>query len=580
VPERELHDRVSHRTAALLALAVGLAGGCGGRPPAYNVLLISLDTVRRDALGCYGASPVHAPGISPTPVLDDLARQGVRMLEAYAPSSWTLPSHLSLMTGEPPLVHGVETEVGTLDPSSPTLAEILRQHGYRTFGIYSAPYLEPHWGFGRGFDRYDAAYAPDVVTASERAAAVRTAVEAAAAAGDWKRYESLKREQVERDRELGKAAEVAVTSDQITAAVVREIEATASDPRPWFLFAHFFDPHCDYVPPPPYDTRFDPDYTGSATGEGCLTGAWVGGPDPDHPGGFIRVISDRDLEHVEALYEGEVAWVDAHVGTILRALDAAGLARTTLVIVVSDHGEEFFEHGKLGHRQTLYEEVVRIPMLLRLPAALPAGTSVPGVVALTDVLPTVLDVLGLPAPETPGARSFLPLIRGREAPEERTALFRLVMMYAGDVESDLDAGNPVTLRQVTVQDAFRRGPLKITRARSWPQFPADAPPALAAVFAQEAAAQYGREQLRWIDVARFPDERDGAHSTAFADPAPRAALGAFRAEYEALVGLRRHRTSPLPESVRRNLESLGYVDRGPGPAFPEPDVVLPPPGAR
>jgi arylsulfatase A-like enzyme len=117
-----------------MALAVGLAGGCGGPPPAYNVLLISLDTVRRDALGCYGASPVHAPGISPTPALDDLARQGVRMLDAYAPSSWTLPSHLSLMTGEPPLVHGVETEVGTLDPSSPTLAEILRQHGYRRSG--------------------------------------------------------------------------------------------------------------------------------------------------------------------------------------------------------------------------------------------------------------------------------------------------------------------------------------------------------------------------------------------------------------------------------------------------------------
>jgi len=98
------------------------------------------------------------------------------------------------------------------------------------------------------------------------------------------------------------------------------------------------------------------------------------------------------------------------------------------------------------------------------------------------------------------------------------------------------------------------------------------------VFAQEAAAQYAREQLRWIDVARFPDEREAAQSTAFADPAPRAALAAFRAQYEALVGLRRHRTSPLPESVRRNLESLGYVDRGPGPVFPEPDVVLPPPG--
>ena len=92
------------------------------RPTPYNVLFISLDTVRQDVLGCYGRRPRHAPGISPSPALDELARSGVRMVDAYAPSSWTLPSHLSMMTGRPPLVHGVETEVGTLDPASPTMA--------------------------------------------------------------------------------------------------------------------------------------------------------------------------------------------------------------------------------------------------------------------------------------------------------------------------------------------------------------------------------------------------------------------------------------------------------------------------
>jgi arylsulfatase A-like enzyme len=565
------------RAAVTVVLLLVLAVCCrrAPRPTPYNVLLISLDTVRQDVLGCYGRHPRHAPTVSPSPALDQLARDGVQMVDAYAPSSWTLPSHLSLMTGQPPLVHGVETEVGTLDPSIPTLAEILKRHGYRTAGVYSAPYLEPHWGFGRGFDEYRAAYAPDVVAASDRAAQIRAEVAKVAAAAEWARYDALKREEVQVVADLNKRSETAITSDAVTAAATAEIEDLARDGSPWFVFAHFFDPHCDYVPPPPYDKRFDPDYTGSATGEGCLGGDWVGRRDPDRPGGLIREIGDRDLEHVVALYEGEVAWVDAHVATLLARLDALGLARSTLVIVVSDHGEEFFEHGNIGHRHDLDEEAVRVPILLRLPGVLPAGAAVPGPVSLTDVLPTVAEILGLPPPATPAATSFLPLIRGKADAATRSVLFRLVMMFAGDVQ--VDAGDHVPLRQVMVEDAFRRGPIKVTRTRRWPQFPADVAPALKAALQKEAAAQYEREELRWIDLERFPTERDDEHSTGFTDAAARAALDAFRREYTALAGSRRRHESPLPENVRLRLESLGYVDTRSGPEFPEPDVVLPPP---
>jgi len=546
------------------------------RPTPYNVLFISLDTVRQDVLGCYGRRPRHAPGISPSPALDELARSGVRMVDAYAPSSWTLPSHLSMMTGRPPLVHGVETEVGTLDPASPTMAEILKRHGYRTVGIYSAPYLEPHWGFGRGFDEYRAVYSPDVVAASERAAEIRGQVEEAAAAAEWKRYDELKLREVAIVGELHKSSERAVTSDQVTAAVISRVKNLVRDRRPWFLFTHFFDPHCDYVPPPPYDTRFDPDYAGAITGSGCLAGPEVGHPDPDRPGGFIRELGERDLGHVVALYEGEVAWVDGHVKRILRALDSLSLTTNTLVIVVSDHGEEFFDHGGIGHRRTLYEEVVRVPMLLRLPGVLPQGAAVRGPVSATDILPTVLDILGIPHATTPGSASFLPLIRGTAEAASRTVLYRLVMMFAGDVQ--VDAAQHVTLREIMVQDVFRKGPIKITRTRMWPQFPTEVAEDVKAAFRAEAAAQYEREQLRWIDVERFPEERDEQHSTRFTDPAVRSALDEFRRQYAALVPLRRPRTWPLPENVRLRLQSLGYVDSGLGPAFPEPDSVLPPPG--
>jgi arylsulfatase A-like enzyme len=507
--------------------------------------------------------------------LDRLAADGVRMVDAYAPSSWTLPSHISMLTGVTPLVHGVETEGGTLDPSFPTLAEVLRSRGYQTAGIYSAPYLDPHWGFARGFDDYEIAYPSDVAAATQRAADLRAQAARAASAHDWARYDELKMQQVAANQDVDARSEKAVTSDRVAAAVIATLEKFGREPRPWFVFAHLFDPHCDYVPPAPYDTRFDPDYTGTATGEGCLQGEWVGRADPDRPGGIIRAMSERDLEHVIALYEGEVAWTDAHVGKILQALDDRGLTRTTLVIVVSDHGEEFFEHGNLGHRQTLYEEVVRIPMLLRLPGVLPAGAAVHGTVSLTDLVPTVLDLLDLPPVSRLGGTSFAAIIRDRATDGARTSLERLVMMFPGHAQ--VDADTEFALRQIMVQDVFRTGPLKVTRTRRWPQFPAGLRPELNAFLQAEAASQYARETVEWIDVKRFPTERPEEQSQRFTEPAARAALDAFRAEYARLAPSRKRQETGVPQNIRQQLERLGYADGGSGPAFVEPNVVLPPP---
>ena len=131
-----------------------------------------------------------------------------------------------------------------------------------------------------------------------------------------------------------------------------------------------------------------------------------------------------------------------------------------------------------------------------------------------------------------------------------------------------------------VQDGFREGAIKILRRRAWPQFQAGLAPDIEAVLQREAAAQYGRESLRWIDLARFPDEPESAYATDFTDPKAAAALAAFRGEYEAVLARRpaAHRTSVLPHNIRSRLESLGYIERDSGPSFPEPDLVLPLPG--
>jgi hypothetical protein len=482
-----------------------------------------------------------------------------------------------MMTGLPPLAHAVETENGVLDPAIPTLAEMLSRNGYRTIGIYSAPFLDPHWGFGRGFDSYTPVYGAEEAAASERNERLRHDSETAAAAGDWPRYDTLKRQQAEAARALDDSSERIVTSEQVASAAVTALETLAHADRQWFLFAHFFDAHCDYVPPPPYDTRFDPDYRGTFTGENCMGGPTVGTPDPKNPGALLRTLGDRDLEHAFALYEGEVGWVDDHLGTILRALDRTGMASTTLVIVVADHGEEFFEHDGLGHRRTLYDEVVRVPMALRLPGVLPAGRTVTGPVSLTDLVPTVLDVLGLPAASTVGAPGFGAALHGGEA-VGHAVLLRTVVMFGGT--ATIDQGTPVALRQVVVQDGFRTGDVKITRRRSWPQFEADLAPDVEAVLQREAAAQYGTETLRWIDVAHSPSEPAPAWSSDFSTPAMRTALAAFHNAYAAALARRpaEQRTSAVPHNIRTRLESLGYVAREAGPAFPEPDLVLPPPG--
>lgn len=564
-----------------LLLAALALPACRSDPPrpavAYNVLVVSLDTVRRDVLGTYGHRPRHAPDVDTSPALTQLARQGVRMNDAYAPSSWTLPSHIALMTGRPGLSHAVESEGSVLDPTIPTMAEILSRHGYRTAGIYSAPFLDSYWGFARGFDSYMPVYGDQAGAVSARVAALRIEAEQAAAASDWTRYDDVKRRLTTIEGDLNDRSEIVVTSAEVASTTIAQLAELARDGRPWFVFTHFFDAHCDYVPPPPYDRRFDPDYQGHYAAEDCMGGPAVGTPDPARPGALLRALSERDLEHAFALYEGEVASVDEHLGKILQALDQTGMAKNTLVIVISDHGEEFFEHGGLGHRRTLNEEVVRIPMVLRLPEVLPAGVTIAGPVSLPDVLPTVLEVLGLPAVATPGGTSFLTALRAG-SPVAHTPIFRTVMMFGGEVR--VDAGAPILLRQIDVRDAFRHGAIKVVRERRWPQFEANLPPATDAILQNEAAQQFAAEQLRWIDIAANPAEPESAYSADFSAPAARKALEAFRATYATLLEQRpaRSQSTALPHNIRSKLESLGYLERTGGPAFPEPDLVLPLPG--
>ena len=322
-------------------------------PGAPNVLLISIDSLRADHLGCYG----YRRDTSPT--IDRLAREGTRFRTVVSPTSWTLPAHLTLLTAQPPLHHGVTTGMQRLRPEAILLSEALWEAGYATAGFVSAPYLDAAYGYSQGFDHYD-----DYTVAN--------------------RSNEASRHGITSPRLFGIVSEWLSEWDR------------GQRRRPFFAFVHMWDPHYDYTPPPPYDSMFDPDYRGTVTGED-FSGPRI------HPR-----MEARDLAHVIALYDGEIRFTDSFIGRLVQQLEQLDVVERTVIVITADHGEEFFEHGHKGHRQTLYDETILVPLVIRYPAKVPAGVVVTPQVRLMDIAPTILALAGVPRPPAFGTSADAP----------------------------------------------------------------------------------------------------------------------------------------------------------------------------
>ncbi len=395
-----------HLRAGVLFLLLAACGPAPVAPPpaACDLLLISLDTCRADALTF--DDPERAPHLTA------LAERGVVFEQAIAGSSWTLPSHVELVTGLPPILHGVHDDHLAIDPRHRTLGEHLDERGARTVGVWSGWYLAPAYGFDRGFDRYLSALPSDPDADRDLAAALSRGGSAAQWAGDLR----------------GAASHRAVTSERVVDLALEALDE-AQEGEPLALFLHLFDPHHDFVPPPPFDTRFDPDYAGDLDGRDYWSNPCIVDPRSGQ-----RVVGERDLEHLRALYAGEIAWCDHQLGRLIDALAIAGRLERTLIVVTSDHGEEFFEHGNRGHRQTLYDESLLVPLLVvpPLPAEGPdrarRGSRVAEQVRLADIAPTVLDYAGGAgeASSTLWGQSLRPEIEGA-ALDSRPAVVCLAM---------------------------------------------------------------------------------------------------------------------------------------------------------
>ena len=321
--------RIGLATSLIGLILLGLPG-CGGRSP-RSLVVITIDTLRADRLGCYG----NPHGL--TPNLDRLAAQGVLFEDATAVAPITLPAHASLFTGRYPPATGVRNN-GTfvLPEGELTLAELLSESGWATGAVIGAFPLQSRFGLAQGFERYDEQL-PPLARAAGRGLPVHFPERNARAVSD-------------------RAIEV-----------WREL-----DPRRRFVWVHYFDPHAPYAPPEPYAARS------------------------------------------EDAYDGEVAFVDAEVGRLIRAIEQDD--PDAIFVVIADHGEGLADHGEKTHGVLLYQTTMHVPFLLRAPGRLPSGRRVTTPVSQVDLLPTLLALLKLPLPADLHGADLRPAIGAGDAP--------------------------------------------------------------------------------------------------------------------------------------------------------------------
>jgi arylsulfatase A-like enzyme len=336
-----------------------------------NVLLVTLDTVRAANMSVYGYTR------QTTPQIERYSRQGVVFAEAHSTAPWTLPSHASMFTGRWP--HELPADHDTpLDGAFPTLAEYLRDRGYATAGfVANLKYVGAGTGLNRGFGRYED-YSPSIGEIASTSTLVRTIA-------DNFRLRRL----IENDEHLNR-----ITADELNSRALGWMGAQTG--ASFFAFMNYFDAHEPYLPPPPFDRQFGP---GRAHGRHSPLHHWLWNPAVRH-----RPFEDAERQEEIDAYDGSLAHLDAAVGRLLDRLDQLGILANTLVVITSDHGEEFGEHGVYEHGYSLYRPSVHVPLIVIPPRSAgtrraagadvaPASISTP--VSLRDLAATIVDLAGL-----------------------------------------------------------------------------------------------------------------------------------------------------------------------------------------
>ncbi|MBS3818803.1 sulfatase [bacterium] len=321
-----------------------------------NVILISLDTLRADHLGCYGYER------NTTPHIDSFSSQSALFSNVYTSSPWTLPSHVSLLTSLFGVHHQVYNEDEKMDPSMVTLADVLRQESYFCSAFTGGALVSALYGFSKGFDSYRQT-----------------------ARGFWRKD----------------------AAEDVGQKACHWLERNKE--KNFFLFLHTYQPHNPYSSPSPYRSLFlsdDPE--------------WKSIDLLHHLGGkkgVFKALSPRERRNIINLYDGEIRYTDEKlVYPVLEKLKELGLYEQTLIVLTSDHGEEFYDHKGWEHGHTLYDELLKVPLIIKFPQGRFAGEKIDSIVRLVDIMPTLLEELGIPYSDYElDGRSLIPFLEGKES---------------------------------------------------------------------------------------------------------------------------------------------------------------------
>ncbi len=441
-------------------------------PSGINVILISVDTLRADHLGCYGYTRDTSPNI------DALAEDGIRFANAYASSSWTLPSHVSLMTSLHGVHHQVYRDDERMDPELVTLAEMFHSGGFTCAAFTGGGFVSPAYGFAKGFDTYDVS------------------------AGGVFHQDS---------------------ADRVFRSVSEWIDRHVD--RRFFLFLHTYQPHSPYACPLPYKVMYLDD--DSLFGHADLF-RHLGGKE-----NLYRPLPEAERRNLIDLYDGEIRYVDDRlIAPLVAQLKGLGLYDRTLIVFLSDHGEEFFDHGAWGHGQSLYDELLKVPLVLKLPGSEYGGTAPGTIVSLVDILPTLVDVMGWePSSHAWDGESLVPVIEGKETEDRR---------FLADI------GGNILRSHVPRKIATNRGRIKMIFNEG---------------YSPEDLEFFGFEPPQRGPAELYDLAADPAESSSIADRQPSLANDILRWINEFYAGARKGQTrkARIDQSVRDQLKALGYI---------------------
>ncbi|MCC7018034.1 MAG: sulfatase [Rhodospirillales bacterium] len=327
------------------------------------MLLYLIDTLRADKL-----APYNPQTRVRTPNLSTFVETAAAMTRAHTQDNWTTPSVATLLSSLMPWQHTATTGEAVVPESVRLLPELLSSRGFYTGSFIANGYVSDRFGFRQG----------------------------------WDTYRNYIREELRTQAEF------------VAADVLQWLDRRPQD-EPFFLYVHAIDPHVPYRPPEEFISMYDPGSYGGPVNfrrDATLLENIKLGRIP---------LSARDKARLEALYDGEITYHDVHFGAIMEGLARRGIADETMIVVTADHGEEFWDHGSVGHGHNVYEELLHIPMFVRLPGVTGSAIRVDAPVGLVDVMPTILDGLGQEIPEDLMGRSILDLVRGA-AGTERVAV--------------------------------------------------------------------------------------------------------------------------------------------------------------